>query len=92
MQSDLMKMTTEVVAASSLAHTLLPPWEAFADFPRVQKYYKLFVYIVGYAALNGRSTVYPTLSTKDGTGTSKAVLNGQAKVQSPENAGSGNGS
>ena len=87
MQIDLIKITTEVVASSSLAHTLLPPWEAFADFPRVQKYYKLFVYIVGYAALNGRSTVYPTLSTKDGTGTSKAVLNGQSKQ--PEKSGNG---
>lgn len=73
MQVDIVKMTTEGITAASILHTLLPPWEAFNDFPTVQKYYKLFVYIVGYAALNGRSTVYPTLSTKDGTQSSKAV-------------------
>jgi hypothetical protein len=58
MQVDLIKLSAEIVAVSSLVHSILPPWEAFDDFPRAQKYYKLFVYIVGYAGLNGRSTVY----------------------------------
>jgi hypothetical protein len=73
MQVDLVKLTTTVVATSSLLHTILPPWEAFNDFPRLQKYYKLFIYFVGYAALNGRSTVWSTLSTADGSKTSKAA-------------------
>jgi hypothetical protein len=58
MHIDTLKTITEIVAASSALHTILPPWEAFDDFPTLQKYYKLFVYIVGYAGLNGRSTVY----------------------------------
>src|SRR6266702_3767255 len=74
MQVDPVKIATEVVAAASLLHTILPPWEALNDFPNAQKYYKLLVYIVGYAALNGRSTVYPNLSTKDGTQPSLSVL------------------
>lgn len=78
MQVDPVKLTTEVIAFSSLAHTILPPWEVFDDFPRVQKYYKLFVYIVGYAALNGRSTVYKDLSTKDGT-RSSPIVNGKSQ-------------
>ena len=67
MQIDVLKILTEVVAGSSVVHTILPPWEAFNDFPVAQKYYKLLVYIVGYIALNGRSTVYPSLSTKSGS-------------------------
>lgn len=67
---------TKAVALCSVLHTVLPPWEAFNEFPSLQKWYKLFVYLVGYAALNGRSTVYPSLSTKDGTKPSPAVVNG----------------
>jgi hypothetical protein len=74
MTFDPVKLGAEVIAIASFAHTILPPWEAFNDFPRVQKYYKLFVYIVGYAALNGRSTVYPSLSTASGTKQSDAVI------------------
>lgn len=70
---DTVKTLTEVVAVSSLLHTILPPWEVFGDFPKVQKFYKLFVYIVGYAALNGRSTVYQSISTKNGAQPSPAV-------------------
>jgi hypothetical protein len=76
MQMDWVKLATEIVAAASLAHTLLPPWEAFNDFPALQKYYKLLVYLVGYVALNGRSTVYPTLSTANGTKPSIAANGG----------------
>jgi hypothetical protein len=61
---DLIKVGTEVVAVSSLAHTLLPPWDGFEDFPVFQKYYKAFIYVVGYAALNGRSTVYKRISVE----------------------------
>ena len=67
MQFDLLKTGTEIIAGASLLHTFLPPWEAFNDYPSIQKPYKLIVYIVGYVALNGRSTIYPALSTKSGT-------------------------
>lgn len=80
MQVDLIKLGTTLVTVASFIHTILPPWEAFNDFPRVQKYYKVLVYIIGYAALNGRSTVYPSLSTNDGKQQSKAVINGAAKT------------
>lgn len=80
MSVDLIKLGTEIIAGASIAHTVLPPWEAFNDFPTMQKYYKLFVYIVGYVALNARSTLYPALSTASGTKPSDAVLkNGGSK-------------
>jgi len=74
MQVDIVKLATEVVAGSSLLHTILPPWEALSDFPGAQRYYKLLVYIVGYVALNGRSTLYASVSTKNGTQPSQATL------------------
>lgn len=73
MQIDLLKLAAEIVAGASVLHTFLPPWEAFNDFPTLQKYYKLAVYVVGYVALNGRSTVYPTISTASGTKASDAA-------------------
>jgi hypothetical protein len=73
---DLLKLGTEIIAGASIAHTFLPPWEAFNDFPTVQKYYKLFVYIVGYVALNGRSTVYSSISTASGSKVSDAASTG----------------
>ena len=76
MQTDLIKLGTEIVAGASLLHTVLPPWEAFNDFPTGQKYYKLLVYILGYVALNGRSTVYQSLSTASGTKASDAATKG----------------
>lgn len=72
---------TRMVAICSLLHTMLPPWETFNDFPTVQKYYKLFIYIVGYAAGNARSAVYGTISTKDGQQPSVAAVgNGNSKL------------
>jgi len=73
MAVDIVKLGTEIVAGASVLHTVLPPWEAFNDFPTAQKYYKLLVYIVGYIALNGRSTFYPSLSTGSGTKQSEVV-------------------
>lgn len=70
---DLLKLGTEIVTGASVLHTILPPWEAFSDYPSVQKPYKLLVYIIGYAALNGRSTVYPSISTQNGTQTSQTA-------------------
>jgi hypothetical protein len=71
---DLLKLGTEIVTGASVLHTLLPPWEAFNDYPAIQKPYKVIVYIIGYAALNGRSTVYPSLSTQSGTQVSPAAV------------------
>ena len=70
---DIVKLGTEVVAVASVAHTLLPPWEAFSDYPSFQKSYKLFVFIVGYFALNARSTLYQSISTQSGTKPSNAA-------------------
>lgn len=51
-----------IPVTASILHTILPPWEAFSDFPSLQKYYKLFVYVVGYVAINARSTVWKSIS------------------------------
>jgi hypothetical protein len=70
--ASLWSLWTSIVTICSAAHTFLPPWEAFNEFPTLQKYYKLFIYLIGYVALNGRSTVYPSLSTQSGQAPSKA--------------------
>jgi predicted membrane channel-forming protein YqfA (hemolysin III family) len=70
---NLLTHMTEVVTICSVLHAVLPPWEALNDFPTAQKYYKLFVYLVGYIALNWRSTLWQSLSTADGSKTSKAA-------------------
>jgi hypothetical protein len=59
-----------VIAVCSAAHSLLPPWDFLNEYPRAQRAYKLLIYIVGYVALNARSTMYPILSTGNGTGPS----------------------
>lgn len=61
-------ITTETIAVCSILHTLLPPWDFLNDFPRTQKYYKLLVYVIGYLALNGRSTVYKNISINNPNG------------------------
>jgi hypothetical protein len=60
------------VTAASVLHTVLPPWEAFADYPRIQKAYKLGIYCIGYYAINARSAAHPSISTADGTKASDA--------------------
>jgi len=67
-----------IPVVASVLHTFLPPWEAFSDFPGLQRYYKLFVYLVGYVGLNARSTVWKSLSTNSGQQPSVAALNGSA--------------
>ena len=52
------------VIGCSILHTFLPPWDFLNDFPRAQKYYKLAVYVIGYVAINGRSTVYKSISVQ----------------------------
>ena len=55
-----------VIVGASVLHTFLPPWDAdaIAQFPTVQKWYRLFVYITGYVAINARSTVYKSISVQ----------------------------
>lgn len=53
------------VIGCSILHTFLPPWDFLNDFPRAQKYYKLVVYVIGYVAINGRSTVYKSISQQN---------------------------
>jgi len=72
-----------IPVVASVLHTFLPPWEAFGDFPTLQKYYKLFVYCVGYVGLNARSTVWKSLSTNSGQQPSVAALNGSATQPVP---------
>jgi len=69
----MVDILTRVIAVCSILHMLLPPWEAFNDFPTVQKFYKLGIYIIGYAAGNARSTIYPTISTNSGQQPSPAA-------------------
>lgn len=52
-----------IIVACAIAHSLLPPWDFLDQFPTAQKYYKLFIYVIGYVALHGRSTVYQSIST-----------------------------
>lgn len=59
---------TEISVTCSLLHTFLPPWDFLVDFPRVQKIYKVFIYLIGYIAISGRSSVYKTLSIKNPEG------------------------
>lgn len=76
-------VVSSVVTVCSFLHTVMPPWEAFNDFPSVQKYYKLLLFTVGYIALNGRSTVYPSLSTQSGTKLSDVPKTETSKGSTP---------
>lgn len=66
-----------VIVACSVAHSLLPPWDFLNDFPTAQKLYKVGIYIIGYVALNGRSTVYKSISTQNPVGVN---ANGNGKT------------
>jgi hypothetical protein len=61
------------IVVCSILHTFLPPWEFLNDFPTAQKYYKAGVYLIGYIAGNARSSVYKSLSTKEGSSLSQVV-------------------
>lgn len=60
----LLDVGMEAVVVCSVLHNFLPPWDFLNDFPRAQKYYKLTVYIIGYIALNARSTVYRSIAVQ----------------------------
>lgn len=64
METAVFHIALRVVVASSVVHIFLPPYDVFNDFPRFQKYYKLFVAVVGYVALNARGKLiqaYPSV-------------------------------
>ena len=56
-------VAVHTIAICSLLHTFLPPWDFLDPWPRTQKYYKAVIYVIGYMALSGRSTVYRSIST-----------------------------
>lgn len=58
---------SSAVTICSFLHTTLPPWDCLSDFPKAQQYYKLLVYVIGYIALNARSTVYKSIAVSNGT-------------------------
>ena len=52
-----------IVLVSSLLGTFLPPYEWFADWPRFQAVYKIFVMtITKWGAINLKSVVYPSMT------------------------------
>jgi hypothetical protein len=71
----------QIVTACTILHSVLPPWEIFADFPRVQKGYKVFIYTIGYVGGSARSSVpwnkSISINNPDGvntTGVSKTTI------------------
>lgn len=64
-QHQLLDIGTQAVVACSILHSILPPWDFLADFPRVQKFYKVAIYVIGYIGLNARSTIYQSVSMKN---------------------------
>lgn len=63
-QHQLLDLATQTIVGCSILHSFLPPWDFLNDFPRAQKYYKAAIYIIGYVAINGRSTVYKSISVQ----------------------------
>jgi hypothetical protein len=57
---------TNVCTICSFLHATLPPWDFLAPYPRIQNAYKVFIYVIGYVALNARSTVYKSISVTNG--------------------------
>lgn len=69
------------VFVCSILHTFLPPWDFLDEFPTAQKYYKIVIYLVGYIAINGRSSLYTSISVQNpkGPNTSPTAINTAAK-------------
>ena len=59
-------VVTGIVFVASILHSTLPPWDAepFQQFPSFVKYYKILIYLIGYIAINARSTIYKSISTQ----------------------------
>jgi hypothetical protein len=69
----------DVVVGCSILHSTLPPWDFLNDFPRAQKVYKAAIYLIGYIAINARSTVYKGISTQTIGGVNESVNNAEPK-------------
>lgn len=54
METQIIHVALRVIVVASIVHVFLPSYETFDGFPRFQKYYKLFVAIVAWIALNAR--------------------------------------
>jgi predicted membrane channel-forming protein YqfA (hemolysin III family) len=80
MNPHVIDVITRVVFIASIAHSALPPWEFLSDFPTAQKVYKAFVYLVGFIAINGRSTVYHSISIATPDGVNESVINEDARI------------
>jgi hypothetical protein len=79
----LFDVLSRTVVVCSLLHTFLPPWDFLAPWPRAQKVYRAIIYVIGYVAINARSTVYPSVSTDDGQHASQASLQTSANSPAP---------
>jgi hypothetical protein len=65
-----LRIIAEVSFCASIVHTILPPWDWISpdDNPRLHKLYKIFVYVVGYVAMNARTTAFKELSINNPDG------------------------
>jgi hypothetical protein len=67
----LLDYITWTVTGGSILYSFLPPWDAFADYPRFQKAYKFFmIFAVKIASANLRDKIYPQIqatSNQQGT-------------------------
>ena len=62
------KIVAEISFCCSILHSVLPPWDWASNYPKTQKVYRIFVYAVGYAAMNARSTIFHELSINNPEG------------------------
>lgn len=76
----LFDVLSRTIVVCSLLHTFLPPWDFLSPWPRAQKAYKATIYVIGYIAINARSTVYQSVSTDDGQHASQASLQTSANA------------
>jgi hypothetical protein len=82
----IVDIIARIVLMASICHSTLPPWdaEAFQPFPNFVKFYKVFIYIVGFVAVNGRSTVYQSISIQKAGGVNESVANEEARIAAPK--------
>jgi hypothetical protein len=72
-EATIIHWVLQIVVGASILHVILPPYDVFNDFPTLQKYYKLFVAIVAWLALNVRTKViqaYPSIKALNTSGSS----------------------
>lgn len=76
---ELFDIVSRTVMVASVLHTVLPPWDAepLKPFPRLQAYYRLFIYVTGYVAINARSSVYRSISIQNPEGVNAPAVTPQ---------------